>query len=1136
MLTVSADGMLREFETSTFSFNDITNLAPLMAKRGEISSIAIDRDSNLYIAFRIRGAVRADKSTGYRPVDLGIKVGVFSLLASDNQDVVWIGSDCGGVFTCFNAPYDISTLSYAQLDGLISNPVRSVYLDNDRTLWLGTKGSGLLQVADFDTHTASHGSMQLHTTANSSLHHNSVFVITQPEGSRHIWLGTEEGINVYDYHTQKISKVPTDFNMKWIHGIYIQGDSILWAASIGQGVFKSRIDNSGEVPRLHSTRQYLVGDHSFSNNYFFSLSADSDGKPVFANRGMGAYTYDEANDLLRRICLRGEYDSPSINDVFSVIKEKDAIWLGTGNGLIKQTLRDERLYDGPEDGLVNNTVHALLRDPAGDMWISTNHGLINFNTETEQTRLFDSNNGVSVIEYSDGASYASGDSVLIFSGVDGVAFIHPRDVSVKKRDLSVRLIGLSINGRSESYTKYFDSESNMLTFLPYQNYITLLFSSPEFINTNSSYYLYSLDGREWNENATGNAISFTNLNPGKHSLYVKSANRELHAESAPMKLTLYVTPRWYESTAAKVIYALIIIGIILAIIYLIQRRQRDKQQGELKVMQQKHKEELYEEKLRFFTNITHEFCTPITLIQGPCERILSYENADDYVCRYTKLIYNNSRRLNNLIQEIIDLRRIETGHSPRKVRHIDVSELCNDTIDTFAELSDRTGITVDNQVEPDIAWNTDYNSISKIVTNLISNAFKYTPAGGTIRVSLAKNGDMLRLEVWNTGKGIPPEDRERIFNCYAILDNIEEKVVHGISARNGLGMAICHSMVEQLEGNISIESEVDRYASFIVTLPMLQLDAPAEHIDAPIACKQPNHCDTKPEIEGKVTDGVTHADDMELPSLMLPSGSHRLLIVDDNVEILSLLKDSLSEYDVDTATNGNEAIELLTKKVYDLIITDVMMPGTDGLELSRQIKANRHTAHIPLIILSAKTSNDEMIQGIESGADMYIRKPFSFGYLRAVIVRLIERSSQLKEYYNSSGSAYQYEGGQLISREGKTFIDNLTAYIDANIDDPDLSIESLANNMNMSVRNLYRKLKELVMASPNDLIKSYRLTSAARLLRTTSLTVQEIMFRVGFSNRSHFYREFAKKYNTTPKEYRMNNQTRDESLCSSDGE
>ncbi len=1126
---VTAGGELIQFDLTTFSSKSIMTVGHLLNQRGDISEITTDKNNNIYIAFATQGAIRVDCSNKHHTADLGINVGVFTLLASKAQDVVWIGSDCGGVYTCSSGPYDVNTISFHDLDNIILKPVRTVYVDDKNNLWIGTKGDGLLQLTGFDTRYATFQSKKLWKSDNSNLRHNAVFAIS-PSSRPRLWIGGEDGLNIYDYNSGQLKNVDTDVDMRWIHGVIEEGDSILWTASIGLGVFRSKIDNSHQQPRLYDTRHYLVGDRSFSDNYFFSATVDNNGTPVFSNRGKGAYIYDSITNTLKRLTLREDTYPLTVNDVFSTIKEDTVLWLGTGNGMLMQTPTREKLFMGTHTGFSNSTIHSLLKDKRGDIWASTNKGLVVFDLATERTRLIDSKIGVGVSEYSDGAAHITPDSLIIFGGIDGIAMIryNPTFNDEIKSNNQPRLIGLSINGKDISLHNIFTPDDNTLSFNHDQSYINLLFSAPEFINPGSITMVYSFDGREWIYNGNDNQVSLNSLSPGRHKLYIKTYNHDLMTDSDITQLEISVSPPWYISNIAIAIYIIIFFAILSTIGIYTLRRQRLAQRLAIDRMRQTHKEELYEEKLRFFTNITHEFCTPLTLIAGPCERILSYEKSDSYIRKYASLIFTNGQRLNNLIQEIIDLRRIESGHSPRKVRHIDVSDLCNDTIATFDDMAERNHITVVNEVTPGITWNTDYSSINKIITNLISNAFKYTPAGGTIKVKLDKNPEnKLRLEVWNTGKGIRPEDKERIFNRYAILDNIEEKVTHGLSARNGLGMAICLSMVEQLEGKIEIDSVVDSYASFIVTLPQLEIDT----TDNQVILHKPS------DITKTDSDPTVQATDTAIEASNITNGYRndsgqpkKLLIVDDNEEMLTLLTDSFSEYDVTTASDGSAAIDLLKKSVFDLIITDVMMPGTNGLDLARQIKANRHTAHIPLIILSAKVSNDEIIEGIESGADLYIRKPFSFGYLRAMISRLIQRQQQLREYYNTAGSAYMYEGGQLMSREDKEFIDNLTTFIDSNIEDSDLSIDRVAQHLNMSTRNLYRRLKELEMSSPNDFIKEHRLSSAARLLCTTCLTVQEIMFRTGFSNRSHFYREFAKRYQMTPKEYRTANCNKDESL------
>ena len=1125
VLYTGTDGIIRRVEADG-NVTDLIDIRSEIDRRGSVSDLLCDMRGDIYVSFVSDGVIRARKTqTGsYRIVDSGLKSGVFRLEKSSTQPVVWIGTDCQGLYTCYDSPYMLRSYDFSFFDKNINHPVRAVYLDKENTLWIGTKGGGVLKVPEFSGSMSTPAQMELFTVSNSALGNNSVFVI-EPSSRPLLWIGTDGGLNYYSYKEKRIKPISDEPVLRYIYGIHEENDSTLWVSSVGNGVVRCRLSGSPDNPRLDIIKVYSVDGGNRTSNFFFDMAADSQGKLLFANRGLGAFVIE--GDSLVRVPIQGTYDTNSVLDVFSVVHEDAAKWLGTGHGLLKITDRGDRLFFGLENGFINNTIHDMVRDSEGKLWVSTNNGLYRFDPQTEKTQVFTRQDGVNVTEFSDGASFDTG-SMLIFGGIDGLVTVRktPGFTAPQPYAPVIALQRLSISGQNVNPSGYIRTESDgaVLELAPDQNYFSVTFANPDFINPTDYNYLYTLDGREWINNGPNGTIVFNEMSHGKYKLRVKYVNRITGLEGETYSLEINVKAPWYLTDYAKTAYALILAAIIAAVVFVYIRRQRRRRHEELSRLESAHREEVYEEKLRFFTNITHEFCTPLTLIYGPCERIMSYEGTDDYIKKYIGLVRTNVERLNTLIQELIDFRRIETGHKILKIRSVNVSELFDDTVATFSDLAERNNIDFAGNIEQGMTWNTDFSSLRKVVNNLISNAFKYTPTGGRIEVDAHVDGEKLILSVYNTGKGIADKDRERIFNRYSVLDNVEENAVKGLSTRNGLGLAICHSMVKMLHGHIAIESEVGKYARFVVSLPMLETDVKEEsatveeHRDKPVA---------------PIADSTTEAKGVspEVPAAQpVEKGRSTVLVIDDNTEILSLLSDSLSDYRVRTAKSAMEGLELLKQETPDVIITDVMMPGTDGLTFSRQIKANRHTMHIPLIILSAKTSNEEKVEGIVSGADVFIGKPFSVSYLRAVVARLLESRNTLREYYNSSASAFEYADGRLLDRDDKDFLSRVVDYIDEHIDDTDLSPDQLATGLQMSLRNLYRKFKELDQPTPNDFIKNHRITYAAKLLLTTSYTVQEIIYRTGFSNRSHFYKEFDKRYGMTPKDYRQSNKQRDASF------
>ena len=1122
---IDHQSILYEYQMDHNQKKPIMNLSKEMAERGIISDIIQDNEG-FFVAFKTNGVLRlTPHKESYRTEDIGIKSGIFRLLKDHNQDIVWIGTDGQGAYLYSNGHYSIQSITYNNLKFNIAKPIRSIFLDKENSLWLGTKGEGILKIHNYNVNSNTlNYPTELITSANSLLSDNSVYAFAE---SSHplFWIGNDEGVNYYSYREKRIKSVPCKEPIKYVHAIYEEHDSILWISTVGTGIVRAKIGGTPDSPLLTDIKRYTIDNGNFSSNYFFTMYCDERGDLYFGNRGYGTFRMKDGQ--LESVPLKNNYKDKTANDVFAILKKDDTLWLGTSYGLIKQSAGQEWCFN-KENGLQNSTIHTMLKDYSGNIWIATNGGLERFHTNNHEIQSYNRMNGMNIIEFSDGAALKT-QNALFFGGINGLVVIreNPAYRTANSYTPPIRFTRLNVLGKDQNLYDYIQTNnSNSRLVLKYtQNYFSISFIAMDYINANNYSYLYKIDrkGSEWIDNGLSNSVSFTQMSPGDYTLYVKYKNRTSGEESDVYSINIHIQPPWYLSNTAMLAYQILLLTFIIILIRIYILKQQRKHKQMVLQLEQAHKEEVYEEKLRFFTNITHEFCTPLTLIYGPCERILTYGNTDSFIRRYILLIKQNTKRLNSLIQEVIDFRRMETGHKTRRIRRLAVSELCTDIIASFSDLAEQNKIKLENLIEPALCWNSDESCFTKIVNNLISNAFKYTPIGGTIRITLKIQDGKLHFAVYNTGKGIDKENMSRIFNRYSILDNIEENAVKGLSSRNGLGMAICHSMTELLEGGIEIKSEVNRYAEFIVTLPGLALSEEQEEAE-----DQP--ADSHLQMITSPMAGIPLQMPSPTPTDEESQGKEQILIIDDNTEILTLLRETLSEYKVITATSGEEGLEMLKKGYPDLIITDVMMPGSDGIELTKQIKQNKHTMHIPLIILSAKNTNEEKIEGLESGADAYLGKPFNLNYLKAIVARLIENYSKIREYYNSSACAYEFSNGQLMNKEDKDFMQSVTEFIGANLENSELSPEDLAEHLQISIRNLYRRFKELEQLPPKDFIKDYRITFATRLLKTTTLNVQEIIYQCGFGNRSHFYKEFDKRFHMAPKEYRNQNKQKDDSL------
>ena len=1092
----------------------IADLKAEVETRGEVSSI-IKQQNDYYIGFKSSGLIvlkyMSDQKIKYQMQDTEIHSGIFCLMKDKYQDIVWIGTDGQGVYMYFNDTFSITNTLLDTPVYQINNPVRTVYYDEEQTLWIGTKGGGILRIRNYSPETNAAVSFDRISISNSTLTDNTVYCFA-PGSANRLWIGTENGLNYYSYQNKQLKAftvIADGKKVKYVHSINELNDTTLWVSTVGEGIVKVILDKAGSSPSVKSATRIVLDDGRMASNYFFTSFQENDSILWFGNRGYGAYRLNVETEQLTPYRFDNVVNSQTANDIFAIYKNEKGYWLGTSSGLLHFN-EDYSHYHDRADLFSNNTVHGILEDQQNNLWISTNQGLVRFNPKTNTGQTYDRENGLEVTEFSDGAFYKDlRTETLFFGGTNGFVTVKPNAYIMADYMPQINLKGLSIFGKEYNIHDFLhDKKGKKILQLDYsQNFFCIDFMAIDYINGNNYSYSYKLDevSSQWIESGTSASAIFSNLAPGQYTLLVKYKNNMNGKECEPQKLLIQITPPWYLSNWAYILYFILIALFCILAVYRIVHQYRRKQHRMIEKLNREKKEEVYESKLRFFTNITHEFCTPLTLIYGPCEKILAYPQSDSYIRKYGKMIQQNTEKLNGLILELLEFRRLETGHKVLSIQRLSVSDKLRNIAESFCELAENKNLNYRLDIEPDIEWNTDISCFSKIVNNLISNAFKYTPEEGNITIGLKVENQLLTLNISNSGKGIAKENLAKIFDRYKILDSFE---MNGKNSRNGLGLAICKNMVTLLNGEINVSSIQNEITTFTVTLPELSPTAQEAETPQKVYATGPLNTNTEPM-------------ELEQTTVNFDTSKHTVMIIDDDPSMLWFVSEIfVDKYNVLSFNNAAEALASLELKQPDLIISDVMMPEIDGLSFAQKIKQNKLWSHIPLILLSALHHEDDQVKGIEAGAEVYVTKPFNVKYLEKVVYRLIKRESDLKEYYSSIFSSFKVENGNCIHKEDQEFLDKVIETIEKNITNPDLSVELLSSDLGYSTRQFYRKLKPITDKSPADIIKEYRLTMAERLLLTKNYTIEEIMDKTGFNNRGTFYKLFSQRFGMPPRQYR----------------
>lgn len=1114
---VDEDKQLFEYNLSDREKRSLGNLSGLIDKYGNVSQVTFFR-SEIYIAFSNGSLVQVDDPQNV----LNLNNGIFCLLKDNRQKILWIGTDGQGVQMYYEKHNLFSSIMAEDMPFALWKPIRSIYTDTLGSLWIGTKGDGIARIREYDkAKDAPLTRAQVtHFTKENGLSDDKVYCFLKSRYNDLVWIGTEgPELSFYSYKTDKISTLvnKTSTKIRMAHSIYEKNDSTLWVATAGDGLLEVVLSNKGDHLSVKYIETYVFEKNKRICKEFHSMSYNGDSTLFLGSRGgYGLVCFNIYSKKHEFIAMdNSTSENSAIGDILCVHPGKDSVYyFGASSGLTKMKF----FANSPpsteqfarEDGIVNDMIHGILEDKEGCIWLSTNKGLAKYNPHNDYFHNYDFAD-LKVLEYSDDAYWKCPyTGRLFFGGINGLVWIDPQTNNTDYYKPDLHFFELKMLGEAYDLYNFTGQKSDYVKIPPSASSFTISFVATDYINGENYEYSYLLENytTTWTELQKNNMVTFTKLPYGNYVLKVKYKNDVFDSDAQEYQLHIRVLPPWYSSSWAIAAYILIGLFALLYTAYLIRRKILHKQQLVAQKIREEQKEKLYEAKLNFFANITHELCTPLTLINGVSSNIREYAEAetDSKLKKNIEVLTENVSELNELIQEILDFRKIEeSGISRHHIKKVSISEMMSRQAASFVPIAERNHIQFDSAVPDHLYWNTDPAFFKKIIVNLISNAFKYTDEAGTIRVSITVEANNLVLKVYNTGQGIEEAEQKEIFDRYRILNNLEESAYTQMSARNGLGLFICHSIVQSLQGEINIKSEVGKYAEFVVTLPCLEVTEVIPNEVVPIS-------DTRNPVSAG-TDNQSEDDSTAKPLI---------LVIDDNKDIVWLIATTLSDdYRIKTAYTAQEALESMEQQTPGLIITDIMMPDISGLELVKQLKENKFTRHIPIVIVSAKITDNEQTEGLNLGADAYLTKPFSPQVLHSLVNRLMSSQKELKAYYHSPESAYEYSEGQLIHQEDKEFMELVSSIIKENIDKEILRPELIAEKLGMNTRNLYRKFKKISSLTPTDFIKDYRFIYAAQLLVTTNLNVQEIIYKVGISNKSYFYREFSKKYNMTPKEYRL---------------
>lgn len=1015
----------------------------------------------------------------------------------DSFDNLWLGTYGDGVHFLAKESSVFYNWSYAPelRKGLTHKVAWGLCTDQTGQIWVGTDGGGINLFRNGER-------VETYTRENNKLGNNAVLTAFNDSNNR-IWLGAFLG-GIYYYDARADQFVPLEFTVKQgldVRAFYEDSQKRLWV-STNKGIYVFPLQNP------FNTRIYDMQNTELPDDLVRSIMMDDKGHIWVGTFGGGVAVFDEQMQLVQLLDEKNGFPSNMINQIY---KDRNGnMWVATGDGLVYFPAQGFFSYTvfGRNDGINNSFIRGITEDQNGNIWFSTNNGICCYLPEG---RVFynytHASDEIPIGNFMSNSVTTGRDGTLYFGSINGVCYFDPESVMERKEVPPVVITGLTIYDKQPVQQKSDYSlsipENRRMVLQADENTFTVHFGIQNYALVNQVEYAYFLKGSQdtWFPVNQERSITFRDVRAGHYEFCVRARINNQDWSDNFACCYIEILPPWWASWWAKTMYIVLVLSVLVIILRSYKYRLYKQNQHELEKQQIRKERELNDEQLRFYTNITHELRTPLSLILGPLEDLVHEHSLPAESLRKVSLIHQSALHLLNLINQILEFRKTETQNKRLCVKRDDITLLVRETGLRYKELNNNPNVKVELSIpaEPYFLYY-DWEMVLTILNNLLSNALKYTERGTVYLTLSSRKEDELEyteIEVKDTGCGIAPDALEHIFDRYYQADSKHQ------ASGTGIGLALVKNLVELHQAAIHVDSNLNEGTSFKLSLLTQNTYPDSLHANQDIAVQE--------------TTEVIAAS-----SEILFSHKPVILIVEDNPDICSYIEDSFKDsYEVFTASNGQEGIDLAFSKIPDIIISDIMMPIVSGIELCRILKEDMRTSHIPVILLTAKDSLSDKTEGYEAGADSYLTKPFSASLLRSRVVNLLEARKKLARMVgtNEPTEGVVNEINQSLSKLDSAFLEKIISIVEENIFTEKIDVAFIADKMCMSHSTLYRKIKSLTDVSTNEFVRKIRLRKAAGLLRTGEYHVSEISYMVGFNSPKYFRQCFKEEFGVSPSEY-----------------